>query len=268
MRIWHQSVAMLENMGGYRALIQRHLDEIARPGVTIDLHGIAPGTYTSMNPRDHVGYLYLQTLNKEQFIRAALQAEAEGYDAFFIATIPDIGYEEIRTLLDIPVVAFGQTSMVFAATLGRTVGVINFNEIADAQVTRNCLTYGLTDLLGPMVNMDFELTDVLAAYEDPTALIERFTEAARRAIDLGAEVLIPGAGPLNLLLADKKVTRIDDVPVIDSLGVGLKFCEMRVDLYQQSGLKPCRRGLYNAQPPRELVDHMRGLYFAEHTAVG
>ena len=108
-----------------------------------------------------------------------------------------------------------------------------------------------------------QLTDVLAAYEDPTKLIERFTEAARRAIELGAEVLIPGAGPLNLLLADKNVTRIDDVPVLDSLGIGLKFCEMRVDLYRQSGLKPCRRGLYFARPPRELVDHMRGLYFTE-----
>jgi allantoin racemase len=254
---------MLENMGGYRGLLQKHLDEIARPGVTIDLHGIAPGTYTSMNPRDHVGYVYLQSLNKEQFVRNALRAEAEGYDAFFIATIPDIGYEEIRTLLDIPVVTFGLSSMLMAASLGRVVGLVNFNDIADANVARNCLTYGLSDLLGPMVHMDFELGDVLAAYEDPSRLIDSFTAAARRAIALGAEVLIPGAGPLNLLLAARGVNRVDDVPVLDSLAVGLKFCEMRVDLYKSTGVVPCRRGLFNARPPREIVDHMRGLYFTE-----
>ena len=33
----------------------------------------------------------------------------QGYDAFLIATIPDTGFEEIRTLVDLPVVTFGQT---------------------------------------------------------------------------------------------------------------------------------------------------------------
>ncbi|HET6187954.1 MAG TPA: aspartate/glutamate racemase family protein [Trebonia sp.] len=263
MRIWHQSVSILQNMGGYPAFIEQHLKKVAREDVEVVLHGIEPGTYTSMNPRDHVGYIYIQNVNKEQFIRNAMRAEREGYDAFFIATIPDIGFEEIRTLVDIPVVGFGQSSFLAAAMLGRKVGVVNFNVRAAEQITRNCVLYGLDHLLGPFVTMDFQLTDILQAYQNPEPLKEAFTLAVKEAVAQGAEVIIPGAGPLNVLLAELGVSRVEDVPVIDSMGVGVKFCEMRADLYKSSGLKPSRQGLYNAQPPAELVSHMRGLYYKE-----
>jgi allantoin racemase len=263
MRIWHQSVSILDNMGGYRGLMEQHFKRVARPDTEVVLHGMEPGTYTSMNPRDHVGYIYVQNTNKEQFIRNALRAEREGYDAFFIATIPDIGFEDIRTLIDIPVVGFGQSSFLIAATLGRKAGVINFSVPAVQQITRNCLLYGLSDLLGPFVTMDFVLTDILSAYNDSKPLMEAFTKAASEAIDRGAEVLIPGAGPLNVLLAELGVSEVQGVPVIDSLGTGIKFCEMRSDLYKVSGLKPSRRGLFNERPPAELVSHVRGLYYKE-----
>jgi allantoin racemase len=263
MRIWHQSVSILQNMGGYPGFLEQHFKRVAREDVEVVLHGIEPGTYTSMNPRDHVGYIYVQNVNKEQFIRNALRAEREGYDAFFIATIPDIGYEDIRTLVDIPVVGFGQSSFLLAATLGRKVGVITFNIRGVAQITRNFTLYGLSDLLGPFVTMDFQLTDVLSAYQNPGPLKEAFTKAAQEAIALGAEVLVPGPGPMNVLLAELGVSRVDDVPVVDSLGVGIKFCEMRADLYRSSGLKVSRHGLYNDRPSAELVQHMRSLYYKE-----
>lgn len=263
MRIWHQSVSILDNMGGYRGLLKQHFERVAREDVEVVLHGMDPRTYTSMNPRDHVGYVYIQSINKEQFIKNAIQAEKEGYDAFFIGTIPDIGLEEIRTLIDIPVVGLGQSSFLVASTLGRKFGVISFNPRGVAQLTRNCTLYGLRDLLGPFVIMHLQLPDILAAYNDPDRLIGAFMEAAREAIAKGAEVLVPGPGPLNVLLAELGVSEVEKVPVIDSVGVGIKFCEIRADLHQRSSLKPCRRGLYYARPPAELVDHTRRLYFMD-----
>ena len=89
---------------------------VAAPGTQVDLHGMEPGTYPSDYPGTHIGYAYLSGLHKEQFVQAALRAQDEGYDAFLIATIPDTGYEEVRTLVDIPVVAFGQTSVLMASS--------------------------------------------------------------------------------------------------------------------------------------------------------
>jgi len=113
------------------------------------------------------------------------------------------------------------------------------------------------------VTLDYQLTDILGAYQDPGPLKEAFTKASKEAIAQGAEVIIPGAGPLNVLLAELGVSQVEDVPVIDSLGAGIKFCELRVDLYKSSGLKTSRHGLYNDRPPAELVQHMRSLYYKE-----
>ena len=80
----------------------------------------------------------------------------------------------------------------------------------------------------------------MAAYAAPDGLLEAFRAAAREAIDAGATVIVPGEGPLNVFLADHGVSRVDDVPVLDSLGTLLQVAEMRARQYRRSGL--CRPG--------------------------
>ena len=269
MRIWYQSFTVLEDLGPYAETLRRHLDRQASPGTEIDFHGMAPGTYPSSYPGTHIGYAYLAGLHKEQFVSNALRARDEGYDAFMIATIPDTGFEEIRSLLDIPVVAYGNTSVAYAATLGPKVGIVNFIDALRDQLRRNMDVYGYRDLVGPIVSIEREFGDILHAYDDPSSLVEAFHVAARSAIDQGATVIVPGEGPLNVLLADQGVARVDDVPVIDSLGVLLATCEDRVRRFERSGLRPSRRGFYFAQPPGEALDYVRERYVArdgeEHT---
>ena len=182
MRIWHQSFTVLDDVPHYRDALARHLAAQADPGTTIDLHGMAPGTYPSDYPGTHIGYAYLAGLHREQFVQAALRAQDEGYDAFLIATIPDTGFEEVRTLVDIPVVAFGQTSVLMAAQLGDCVGIVNFIEALVPQLRRNLRNYRLDQLVGPIVQVEAGFTDVMAAYADPRPLLDAFTVAARRAI--------------------------------------------------------------------------------------
>ena len=269
MRIWYQSFTVLEDLGPYAETLRRHLDRQASPGTEIDFHGMAPGTYPSSYPGTHIGYAYLAGLHKEQFVSNALRARDEGYDAFMIATIPDTGFEEIRSLLDIPVVAYGNTSVAYAATLGPKVGIVNFIDALRDQLRLNMDVYGYRDLVGPIVSIEREFGDILHAYDDPSSLVEAFHVAARSAIDQGATVIVPGEGPLNVLLADQGVARVDDVPVIDSLGVLLATCEDRVRRFERSGLRPSRRGFYFAQPPGEALDYVRERYVArdgeEHT---
>lgn len=263
MRIWHQSFTVLDDVPHYRDALQRHLTAVARPGTEVELHGMAPGTYPSAYPGTHIGYLYLTNLHREQFVRAALAAEEQGYDAFFITTLPDTGFEEIRTLVDIPVVAFGNSSVAFAATLGARVGIVNFIAALEPQIRRNMAGYGFGSIVGPIVQVAAEFTDVMAAYDNPGPLIDAFRAAARRAIDAGADVIVPGEGPLNVFLADQGVSRVDDVPVIDSLGATLALAETRADFRRRNGLHPSRRGLYFAKPDPELVKAARAFYYGE-----
>jgi hypothetical protein len=100
----------------------------------------------------------------------------------------------------------------------------------------------------------------MAAYASPAGLVAAFEAAARRVIAQGANVIVPGEGPLNVFLADQGISRVDDVPVIDSLGTLLAVAELRATQYRRSGLKPARAGFHYAQPPRELVDAAREWY--------
>lgn len=266
MRIWHQSFTVLDDVPHYRDALRRHLSALAGPGVEIDYHGMDAGTYPSDYPGTHIGYNYLSGLHKEQFVSAALRAQDEGYDAFFIATIPDTGYEEVRALVDIPVVAFGQTSVLMAAALGDCVGIVNFIGALEPQIRRNMGHYGLDRVLGPIAQVDAAFTDVMAAYARPAELIAAFETAARTVIAQGANVIVPGEGPLNVFLADQGISRVDDVPVLDSLGTCLQVAELRARQYRRTGLRPARTGFYYAQPPRGLLDAARGRYGLGATA--
>lgn len=259
-RIWHQSFTVLEDLPAYRDLLKEHLHRVARPGVTLDLHGMLPGTYPSSYPGTHIQYHAMQHLHKEQFIRSGLEAQKQGYDAYMIATIPDTAYEEVRTLLDIPVIALGQASLALASTLGDRVGIVNFIEPLALQLRRNARLYGLGELLGPVIQIDAQFTDILAAYADAGPLISAFQDAARKAIADGANVIVPGEGPLNVFLADQGISRVDDVPVIDSLGASLKMCEVRVDLHRSGQLRPGGRGYYYARPPEGLFEKAMEFY--------
>ncbi len=260
MRIWHQSFTVLDDVPHYRDALERHLRRVAAPGTEVHLNGMRPGTYPSDYPGTHIGYAYLSGLHKEQFVHAALRAQDEGYDAFLIATIPDTAFEECRSLVDIPVVAFGQTSVLVASTLGSTVGIVNFIGALEPQLRRNLRVYGLDGVVGPIRQVDAEFTDVMRAYAAPEGLLDAFTSAARAAIGAGATVIVPGEGPLNVFLADHGVARVDDVPVLDSLGTLLQVAEMRARQYRTVGLRPSRQGFHHSQPPRELVDRAREFY--------
>lgn len=74
----------------------------------------------------------------------------------------------------------------------------------------------------------------------------------------GAEVIVPACGVLNLLLRLNKVTRIDDVPVLDGTAVALKLAEALADLWA-GGLSVSRRTRY-ARPPAAALETVRVLY--------
>jgi Asp/Glu/hydantoin racemase len=106
----------------------------------------------------------------------------------------------------------------------------------------------------------FGFQDVLKAWNDPGELIERFTRSAMTLIEQGADVIVPGEMPLNILLAANGVTRIGGVPLIDGLAVTLKMAESLVDLKRSVGLYQSRHGWGGAQPARERVEQVLDFY--------
>ena len=76
----------------------------------------------------------------------------------------------------------------------------------------------------------------------------------------GADVIIPGEMPMNILLAKNGVTSVDGVPVVDGLAVTLKLTEFFVDLRRTVGLKQSRYGFFGESPERARFDQVLSFY--------
>lgn len=262
LRLWHQSLTDLGMLDAYRRGLTDHLAEVVTDDVVVDLHGMSSGTYTSRYPGSRIHQVYLQSLHKEQFVSAALTAESAGYDGMIIATIPDLALEECRSLVDIPVVGFGEASFKVASMLGSVIGVVTFDvEHLEPQLRRNAERYGVGPLLGPMAEADASFDHIVEglAGGDADRVVSAVTEAGRELIARGAQVIVPGPGPMNLLMARQGLTRIDDVPVIDSLRASAEMCAMLARM-RRAGVYPHRSGFYWGRPERAQLAAAREVY--------
>src|SRR5262245_59181142 len=111
MRIWYQSLVDEGSAPGYFDGLMAHARKVARPGTEISLRGLPAGAYGEHAPADVVTYPYLASLHMQFILDNALQAEAEGYDAFAVGSVQDPGLEEVRSLIDIPAVGYGESAM-------------------------------------------------------------------------------------------------------------------------------------------------------------
>jgi Asp/Glu/hydantoin racemase len=259
-RIWHQSFTVLENLPAYAQALAAHFASVARVGTDVVMHGMHVQTYKTNYPGTDIRYAAVQALHSSQFVMGGLAAEEQGYDAYAISTIPDVALREVRSLIDIPVVGYGESAMLTSCMLGGRFGVLLFIPELVPQIADNVRRYGLEQRFASARHVGFQFNDVLAGFDNPAPLIERFEEAARALIRDGADVIIPGEAPLCVLLAKNKVSRVDDAPVIDALGANIKMAEALVDLKRICGVSTSRRGYYMERPPRERIAELLEFY--------
>jgi allantoin racemase len=260
MRIYHQSLTVLGDLPEYEQRMRAHVKKVVRSDTEVVLHGMLPGTYDANYPGNDIAFRFLFNMHSTQWVVHALNAQSEGFDAFALCSLPDPMLTEIRTLVDIPVVGSGETCFHLATMYGQRFGMLLFIERMAARYLRQIEECGLSGHCVGVQPVGFGFADVLEAFDRPGPLIDRFRIAARKMIAAGADVIIPGEIPLNVLLASEGISRIDDVPLIDSLGVTLKMAEMMVDLKASTGLSPSRRGWEHAAPAPERVKAVLDFY--------
>lgn len=261
MRIWHQSFTVLEDLPAYADTLRKHMRKIARPDTEIMMHGQKRGTYPADYPGDDLAFSYLYWVHGNQWVAYAVKAQQEGYDAYAMCTMPNPMIREIRTLVDIPVTGYGESSALMACQLGQRFGVMTFIPQLVPLYGERIRSYGLESRCAGVRWTGFGFRDVLAGYSNPGPLIERFHEAVRAmSRDTGADVIIGGSMPLSVLLATNGISRVDDIPIVDGLAATIKTAEMMVDMKRNSGLTVSRQGWFNAAPKPERVRQVMKFY--------
>src|SRR5579884_1074844 len=260
MRLWHQSRTELDRLPAYREAMAAHFRKVAEPGTTIDLHGLAPGTYVTEYPGHDTRYLYFSYLHSLQVLNHVRRAEAEGYDGFLLMNLPETVHEEAQTLVDIPVVAYGQAAMYAAAMLGRRFAIVAMIKELLPLYESHVARYGMTSKAGAVRWLGLDHSGVFAGFEDPGPVIDAMEARAMELASEGVDVIIPGEAPVATVLARVGVSRLAGVTIVDALGVAVKFGEAMVKLAAVSGQRPARGGYYTDRPPTGRLQELERFY--------
>ena len=129
MRIWEQGLVATFSLPGYKALILEHYAAYQRPGTTIEVHGVRDDTSPAAAKiaGSAVKYSYLHRFHDTQIIENCRRAEREGFDAVMIGVLQDPGLKEARSVVDIPVIGYGEVSMLTACMHGTKFAFIGIN---------------------------------------------------------------------------------------------------------------------------------------------
>ncbi|HRJ68418.1 MAG TPA: aspartate/glutamate racemase family protein [Beijerinckiaceae bacterium] len=256
-RIWYQSFVDYENGKPYWDRLRQHISAVVDPGTTVEVHGITPF--------DNYAHAIVEYRCGREVICNAVRAEREGYDAFVIGHFQDAGLYEARACVDIPVVALGESSMLYACQLGQRIGIVTINTRFIPWFHHQIRKYGLEQRITGVHAMSFEPGQILEAYASAELAkeVERlFEKQAKPLIAQGVDVLLPGGGIPMLLFSDIKGHVIDGAPVVNGIPIAVKMAEMAVKMRRLSGLGPSRVSDF-FKPPVEIIDefmaHPKGL---------
>ena len=195
-KIWYQSYVDYANGKIYWDRLRAHLAQIADPGTAIDVKGITP--------HDSYAHPIVEFRCAREVICNAVAAQEQGYDAFVIGHFQDAGLYEARSVVDIPVLALGEASMLYGCTLGQHSGIVTINRRYIPWFGHQVRKYGLEQRVTGVHAMTFEPGQILQAYErdDLAAEVKTlFDEKARPLVEQGVDVIIPGGGIPMLLFS-------------------------------------------------------------------
>ena len=233
LRIWHQSFTVLEDLPAYHVGLRERIAQIVRPGTEVVMHGQIEGTYPSSYPGTDLAYGALYWMHGLQWLAAAREAQKQGFDAMVLASIPSPMIREIRTLVDIPVVGYGETVFHLSGLYGRRAGMIFFNTTRRDFWPEQVRQWGVAERFAGIDEAGVSFDEVVAAYTDGAKLsgvIAKVVEHATRFVqEQSVDVLIAGEMPLNLLLSKARITEIGGATVMDGLATCFKMAETLVE---------------------------------------
>jgi allantoin racemase len=256
MRIWEQGLVATFTLPGYKEMILEHYAAYKRPDTEIVIHGVKDevSDVSAKITGRAVNYAYLHRFHDTRILENVRQAEREGFDAVILGVLQDPAIKVARSIVDIPVLGYGEVSMLTASMLGSRFSFVCINPDMDPLVREMVRDAGMEPRAAPTTYIDCGYPDLHDAVQGKAErFLDAFHAAARRAIaDHGVDVLLPGQTIMAELLWKAGVTVIDGATVLDPRLPLLRMAEMRVDM-RKAGVNISRRGFYWARPPSDLT---------------
>ncbi|MBM3679404.1 MAG: hypothetical protein FJW96_16250 [Actinobacteria bacterium] len=253
MRIWWQSFVDPTQNAPYLARLAEYLNEIADPGTKVAVHGTSP-------PDRHFGRL-TEFRCAALAIDNALEAAVQGYDAYVMGHFQDPGLYEARSAVRIPAVGLGETTLHWAAQLGRNIALISIDHVFERWHLEQADLYGLHGRVSHVTALGVVVEDFAAAFAGDEAaharMLASFRALAEPLVADGADVVIPAGALPGLLLRKEHGLTVGHAPVVNCVAVTLKAAEAWVRVQALTGLEPSRGPSFALAPPGAVEDFRR-----------
>lgn len=220
----------------------KYLSEHKDERTQVDVKSLEEGPH-------HLEYYSYDSLVSPEILREAIKAERNGYDAFIIGCFYDPALREAREVTRIVVTGPGESSIFLASLLGNKFSIIVGRRKWIPLMEENVIKYGMRDKLTSFKHIGLGVHDL---HKDEEETKRRTVQAAKEAIDEGAEVIILGCTVFFGFYRELQSTL--GVPVIDPVIAALKVAEMKVDIKRKFGWSYSRIGLYEMPPLNEIQE--------------
>lgn len=178
-----------------------------------------------------------------------MRAEAEGFDVFVTQCL-DLAFNELRELINIPVVFMTQSTLAYYSQLAPNFAFLVNSERLHYFFQEIAERYKVKERMVPGGYVSFAFTDYANLWNNPQPFVEAFMKVAEELAGRGAASLYPAGLYLSQWLIDQGIREVNGAIVMDPLAIGIKTAELMVDL-ERAGIKRYKAGPW-VVPPDEV----------------
>jgi Asp/Glu/hydantoin racemase len=247
-RIWFQGATDKVHMAPYIAKVEAHLKSILEPDFEATFHTTTPPATTT--------HAITEFRIARNLIRNAVEAEKRGYAAMAITHFQDAGLAEVKSVVDIPVLGLGETTLLHACTLGRKLGLVTINPVFIPWHEDQVIRYGLRERVAGVRAVNATVKDFIDSFADEQALHRLrplWERECRVLLDAGADVIVPAGGLPMMLFGGAEM---EGAPVVNGVTLIAKSAELAIKLRRLGMAKVSRRSNLVKPPDKALQEFL------------
>ncbi len=252
-KIWFQGATDRVHMAPYISRVEAHLREILDPEFGF--------TFNSTTPPATTTHALTEYRIGAAFVRGAVKAARQGYDAMAITHFQDAALAEVKAVTDMPVLGLGETTLFHACTLGRKLGLVTINPTFIPWHEDQVIRYGLQSRVVGVRAVNAKVSDFIDAFATKKAfdkLKPKWERECRALLDAGADVIVPAGGLPMMLYGAEPGANIDGAPIVNGITLLAKSAEMAIKLRRQAGMFAVSRRSNYARPPEKALKEFLG----------
>ncbi|MCW2992634.1 MAG: hydantoin racemase [Conexibacter sp.] len=232
----------------FDAIIRATIGPALAPATELEIRHLDDG------PRN-IDYYVPKHLLEVGVLKAVLQADADGFDAFVIGCCYDPGLTPARELTDMPVIGPLEASTTLARLFGHRFSVVTDHRKAVPELEDRVAAYGVAANCRSIRAINWHIDDMLG---DPLAVARDAGERCRAVIERdGAEVAVLGCTIVAACCEQARqqgASGLEDLTIVNPNLMAMKVAELLGDLRAAGQHRISRRAYYQQHEAHDAAE--------------